>query len=80
MPHWTLTPLNLLRLCMEALWRSARALYDDLPGPHWLKITIVVTCLILPGCFDELALVGLVTIFRYLRKRKTARFASTQQA
>jgi hypothetical protein len=57
---------------MEALWRSARALYDDLPGPHWVKITIVVTCLILPGPQDEVLLIALVAVCRYIKRRKTS--------
>jgi hypothetical protein len=58
-----------------AVWYLLRT-YNDIPGPHWVKVAVVTIVVFIPGGFDELLLVGLLALLRYARTRLTARKAS----
>lgn len=50
-----------------------RRLWDDLPGPAWVKVLLIIACLACPGPLDEIALVALPRACREWRKRRKAR-------
>jgi hypothetical protein len=52
----------------------ARAIWDDLPGPWWMKVIIlIVTQILLPGPIDDigvlLLIAGVRAFRRYLARR-----------
>jgi hypothetical protein len=49
---------------------AIRQLYNDLPGPRPVRIALIVICFLIPGGFDELALVAIARANRAYRNRK----------
>lgn len=55
-----------------ARWYIKRT-YDDLPGPKWFRVALIVICLLIPGELDEVLLLALLAGSRALRKYLAAR-------
>jgi hypothetical protein len=55
-----------------------RQTYRELPGPAWVKISLVVICLAIPGPQDEMLLVALPKICKLARY--TARKIAARKA
>jgi hypothetical protein len=62
---WHAWPVFLVRYYVKQTW-------DDLPGPWWIKVGLVVVCLAIPGPQDEIALIALTRICRAWRIRQSA--------
>jgi hypothetical protein len=45
----------------------ARRTWDDLPGPWWCKVALIVVCLAIPGPQDEIALIAFTALCRKWR-------------
>jgi hypothetical protein len=50
-----------------------RETWDELPGPWYVKVLLILACLAIPGYLDEVALVALVKFARSRKARKEAR-------
>lgn len=55
-----------VRVMLLDTWRA-------LPGPWPVKAALVVTCLMIPGCFDEIALLAVVKVCRARQARRARR-------
>ena len=62
---WHSWPAFLARYYLRQTW-------DDLPGPWWVKVPLIVICLAIPGALDELALIALTRACRVWRARRQA--------
>jgi hypothetical protein len=60
---WHCWPAYLTRYYLRQTW-------DDMPGPWWVKVPLIVVCLLIPGPQDELILIGLTRVFRAWRARQ----------
>lgn len=49
---------------------TARRAWDGLPGPWWVKILLIAVCQLIPGGFDELALLAATAAWRKYRVRR----------
>ena len=50
------------------------AAWNALPGPWWCKLLLIAVCQLIPGGFDELALVAITAAYR--RHRHAAQLES----
>jgi hypothetical protein len=55
------------------LWYYTKQTYNDLPGPHVVKILLVAICIAIPGPQDEILLLALTRACRAWRKRREQR-------
>lgn len=60
---WNLWPVYVARYYARRTW-------DDLPGPAWVKVALIVACLLIPGQLDEIALIALTRACRRWRARQ----------
>jgi hypothetical protein len=58
-----------------ALIFYARQTFNDLPGPRWVKVALVVICLAIPGPQDEIMLILITRACRAYRQRKAGTMA-----
>ncbi len=49
---------------------QVRETYRALPGPRWVKVSILVACLLFPGPWDELILLAVVSALGARRARR----------
>jgi hypothetical protein len=49
---------------------AARELWDDLPGPWYVKILIIIACQLIPGQFDDIAVIAIARAWRRYKTRK----------
>lgn len=52
-----------------AIRQEARATWNGLPGPWYVKLALIGICTAIPGCLDEIALLAIVRLAR----RRSAR-------
>jgi hypothetical protein len=62
---------DIIRWYGYVVWFYAKQTFNDLPGPRWCKILLIVICVAIPGPWDELALIALVKLCRTIRARRT---------
>ena len=57
-----------------ARWAAGKvhSLWAALPGPTWVKVALLVVCLLIPGPGDEIALIAVAGILA-ARKARRAR-------
>ena len=60
---WNAWPVYLARYYVRELYRA-------MPGPWWVKVLRIVACQLIPGGFDELALIAVTRAYRVWRARK----------
>lgn len=70
---------NIAQWWAYVVWCTLREMWDDLPGPWWVKLPLIVAVLAIPGPQDELALLLVVRLCRAWRKRQ-ARAATPVQS
>lgn len=51
--------------------RKLRGLWDALPGPTWVKVALLVGCLLIPGPGDEIALVAIAGALAVRKARRS---------
>lgn len=56
-----------------AVWCALRQTWDDMPGPWWVKVALIVICVAIPGPQDEILLLALTRVFRAWRKRQAVK-------
>lgn len=69
---WHCWPAFLARYYIRQTW-------DDMPGPRWVRLALVIICIAIPGPQDELILIGLTRVFRAWRARRDGQ-ATTRTA
>jgi hypothetical protein len=60
---WHCWPVYLVRYYVRVAW-------DGLPGPWPVKLALIILCQLIPGGFDEVALIAVVRVYRGWRARK----------
>ena len=60
---WHFWPVYVARYCVLELWRG-------LPGPWPVKLALIVLCQLIPGGFDEVALIAVTRVYRVWRVRR----------
>jgi hypothetical protein len=62
---WHFWPVFCARDLVAGMWRA-------LPGPWWVKILLLVICQLIPGGFDEWALIAGTRAYRTWRAHRQA--------
>lgn len=62
---WQLWPVYLVRYYVREMYRA-------MPGPWWVKVLLIVACQLIPGGFDEIALIAVTRAWRVWRVRRQA--------
>ena len=62
---WQLWPVYVARC-------AVRDLYRGMPGPRWVKVLLIVFCQLIPGGFDEIALIAVTKAYRTWQARRRA--------
>ena len=66
--------MNDLRLWLRLAWLFwVVDTWRALPGPVWVKVTLLVVCLAIPGPQDELLLIAVTAALRARKARKQRR-------
>jgi hypothetical protein len=62
--------IKIIRWWAYVLVYYARKFWNDLPGPWPVKLALLAVMQLIPGVFDEIALVALTRIWRSWRLRQ----------